>query len=190
MVDKVEYIASIFKIDVNNQYVILDIAEELKRIDSFDHFRNWLKVNLNHYDAQYLKPYEKFIFLIRMYLKNRVESLNSERISKSRVHAFELAKKVKLVSPFVEDRGLDCKNFKTPTGEKFFSTFDVSQIDKVGGLLAAVRLQKSVSGSDALIEKLLELSHDLIVNNIIEFKSEEKQCDQIRDRLENITRKM
>lgn len=191
MVEKVEYIASIFKIDVNSQYAVLDIAEELRKIDSFDDFRNWLKVNLNHYDAQYLKPYEKFVFLTCKYINKRLEFENSERITKGKLYAIELSSKVKAVSYYVEERGATYEKLKIKnTNKEIFSSFDKSQLEKVGGLFVAVRLQKSISGTDALADKLEELAYDLIVTNTIEYEPQKKTENNVNKLLGEAIKKI
>lgn len=191
MIEKVEYIKSIFKIDADNSYLITDIAEELVKIEDFDNYRKWLKVNLNHYDSQYMKPFEKFVFLTQKYLKQRLEIENSERITNGRLYALELSSKVKAVSSYVEEYGATYEDLKLKGSDKeLFSGFDKSQLAKVGGLQSAVQLQKSVSGSDALVDKLEQLAYDLIIYNIIEYKPSEMMSKQIKNRLSDVFKKM
>jgi hypothetical protein len=191
MIEKVEYIKSIFKIDADNPYVITDIADELVRVDHFDDYRKWLKSNVNHYDAQYLKPYEKFVFLTHKYLKQRLEIENSERITNGRMYALELSSKVKAVSNYVEEYGATYETLKLKGSDKeLFSGFDKSQLAKVGGLISAVRLQKSISGTDALADKLEELAYELIVTNIIEYKPQKKTETCVSKLLDGVVEKI
>ena len=189
MIEKVEYIASIFKIDVDNSYIVTDIAEELSKIDSFDDFREWLKGNVNHVDAQFMNPYKTFTFLVHKYLKKSLELKNTERIRNGKKYVIELSNKVRQVSYYVEDKGATYENFKI-NGKEAFSSFDKSQLDKVGGLLAAVRLQKSVSGADALADRLEELAYDLIVTNIIEYQSQDKTETNVNKLLNEAIKKI
>jgi hypothetical protein len=190
MEEKVEYIAAIFKIDASNTYLIIDIADDLSKVNNFDDYRKWLKTNLNHLDAKFLKPYEKFVFLTQKYIKQKLETENSERINKGREHAIELSNKVRCVSHYVVEHGATYSNFKTKDGVEAFSSFEQSQLEKVGGLLASVRLQKSISGADALADRLEELAYDLIVTNIIEYKSQKKTDNSVSKLLDGTIKKI
>jgi len=190
MLDKVEYIKSIFKIDSDNPYIVTDIAEELSKIDDFNNFRIWIKINLNHFDAQYMNPFHKFTFLIRLYQEQRLELVNAGRITKSREYAIELSTKVKSVSAYVLEKGATYHQLKTKDKREFFTSFDKSQLEKVGGLISAVNLQKSISGADALADKIEELAYELIITNTIEYKPQKKSSSSVEKLLDGVVKKI
>ncbi len=189
MLAKVDYVKSIFKINTDNPYAITDIAEEIKKIDSFDDFREWLKANLNHLDIEYLNSFSKFIFLVRMYRKKKLELENKDRIQESKTFAKLLVKKVKQVAPIIEKNELAVKSIRL-NGEQFFSDFELSQIGKLGGLSACVNLQKSVSGNDRLEEKLIAIMFDLLVDNIIEYKPQKKAKNKVTILIDEVIKKI
>ncbi|NOR55529.1 MAG: hypothetical protein GQ531_04920 [Sulfurovum sp.] len=190
MLEKVEYIKSIFKIDLDNPYLITDIAEELVKIELFDDYRKWLKINLNHIDAQYKYGYQKFVFLTRMYLKKRLEFINAEMLLQSKAYAKELAYKVKEVSSLVEEKGLTFEYFKDTGGGAFFTDLEVSQLNKIGGLDSSIRLQKSLSGSDALADKLVLMAFDFLVTSIIEYKPQKKTTTEVSILVKNVVKRV
>ena len=193
-IEMVEYICSIFKLDNNNTFIILDVVHELEKINSFDTFRNWLKDNLNHFDTQYMNSYQKFMFLISKYLQVEFEHLNQERISESKKQALLLANKVKATTKIVEELDTEpkCENFKTPDGSCLFTVFEMSQIRKLGGIYVCVQWQKSVSGRDALVEKFEELFREIISQKSIAYQEVNDQKSDIGNFLDsaNIIKKM
>ena len=185
MLDEVEYIQSIFKINTDNPYVITDLAEEVEKIDSFDDFRSWLKININHFDAQYMNPFQKFTFLIRMYLRKQLELKNAERIENSKIFSKNFSYKVKQVSHLVDEKEILAQQIKLD-GKQFFTDYEISQINKLGGLSACIRIQRSTSGADALAEKISEMAYDMMVSNIIEYKPKEETNHRVTDLISNI----
>lgn len=154
MIAKVDYIKSIFKITGDNPYVISDIADDMAGVQNFDDFRVWLKSNINHIDTQYMNGFQKFTFLAKEYKKQYAKRTNSSRLSKSQDTAKQIADKIRSVAHHLDiDPNLTPHHFQID-GKCYFSKFEISQIEKIGGLHRCVMLQKSVSGEDALLERL------------------------------------
>jgi len=161
MINKIEYIKDIFNIKGENKHIIISIAEEIDKIEDFNDFRNWIKINLNHADTKYIKSFDKFIFLMNLYMKEYIEFKNRKRIKNGKKYAKKLSNKIKQISHLVENETLSILNIKTKNNKDFFNDFDKSQIKKIGGIKSAVNLQKSISGSDALNDKLEKLAYNL-----------------------------
>ncbi len=186
---KVEFVKTIFNLNVDNFHVVKSIADELTKIDDFDDYEKWIKDNLNSLDNQYMNAYKKFVFLTRKYLKQKLELVNKDRLKKSKTFAKTLAAKVKLVAPQIEENGLVVKQVKLD-GEEFFTDFELSQLDKLGGLSACLRFQKSVSGSDDLEDKLIALMFDLLITDIIEYKPQKKTENMVNKLLGEAIKKI
>lgn len=189
MIEKVEFIKSIFNMKKDNAYEIKGIVEELEKIEFFNDYQQWIKDNLSHPKTRYKIGYEKFMFLTRMYKTIRLELLNKDRLKKSRTFAKTLASKVKLVAPQIEENGLTVKEINLD-GENFFTDFELSQLDKLGGLNACLRHQKRISGSDDLEDKLVALMYDILITDIIEYKPQEKTENNVNKLLGEAIKKI
>lgn len=145
------YITTIFNLDPTNSYILEDIELELKDI-GFENFKNFYKGNSNYLGSEYKKGLEKFLFFTKLYRKLHTDT--TKKVNYCR----ELAFKVKLVSSLILEHNADFYNFKIVGSDKcFFSENDIATLEKIGSLVYCARLQRSVSGSDALLEKMEEL---------------------------------
>ena len=89
-----------------------------------------------------------------MYKKKTAEESNTERLGKSSLYAIKLAEKVRAVAGDALDNDkLGYSNFVNSDG-CLFSKFDIEQLDKIGSLHACINIQRSVSGEDALLDRL------------------------------------
>lgn len=176
MRDLIEYVAEILNIKTNSDLVILDIKEELESIVDLADYRRFLKTNLNHIDVTYLTGFQKFVKLTEMYRKLYARATNQDRLTGARKSSILLAKKVRGVATTIYANGtrepseiMDEINPAEITigGEPLFTKYELSQIAKVGGLRKSIELQRSESGGDRLLDKLIELSEAIVVNKAL-----------------------
>jgi len=163
-----KYVIDVFQIKADNPMIIEDVVDELKTIEDLSDFRAWLKDNFNHYDSQYLRGFQKFISLIKIYRMEYALTSETEKSVKLRKFAQLLSSKVKAVSMLVlNEPGIDCVNLRNKDDQgPYFTKFEERIIGKIGGLYTAVMIQRSVSGADPLQDKILELSIDIAKNRL------------------------
>ena len=162
------YIANILNIKTDSELVVLDMMSELKTITDIPDYQKFIKKNFNHYDLQYMTGFQKFIRLTEMYKLKRFEMQNKDRLKNSANFAFKLSEKVKTVSSKVKGNPeLNFNNFRI-NGEPYFTEFEISQLSKIGSLYKCVQLQRSVSGRDALLERLQEQAREVIFQKALQ----------------------
>ena len=188
MLAKVDYIKSVFKITEQNPYITTDIAEELAKVEDFNEFRKWLKINLNHLDTQYMNGFTKFNFLARMYLQSH--QVDKARLAESSSFAKSLAEKIRSVSSYVLDNNnLKCENFVSDK-ECIFTDFEQTHLAKIGTLLQCVKIQRSVSGEDPLFEKLNKNMQQIVINDSIGYKPKEKTTHRVTSLIGGMVKKV
>jgi len=181
MKEIIEYIGSVLNIKIDNRLVIDDITTELKSIGDIVDYKNFLKKNMNHIHTQYMTGFQKFIKLTEIYKRQLALESSSDRISNADDFAKKLASKVKSVAKEIEENSyLDYDNFIS-SGEPYFSDYERKQIDKIGGLQTAIRLQKSVSGTDALEERLRSQSVSIVIRDALKKPDKQKSLSMVKD---------
>ena len=161
-----KYFASLFNIKLDNPMIAEDIGEIVSGVPDIKAFRSWIRDNLNHYDTQYLSGLPKLATMAKIFNKNYVRTNATGRLEKARGFMEALAEKVHMVSAAVRDNpNLDYDNFRRD-GENLFTDQEKSMLSRIGSLYDCVRLQRSVSGEDALYEKLMENAVKMISDDI------------------------
>ena len=162
MKDLIEYLVSILNIKTNSSFVILDMTEEIKEIEDLVEYRNFMRQSFDYLGMEYYTGFQKFIKLTAIYKRQYTKNKNAQRISKSVKVASILAQKIKDVQSYIENGKEDYSDFNSD--EKcYFSKFEISQIERLGGLRNCVRLQKSVSGDDELLNQLKAQMEEMII---------------------------
>ena len=148
--DKINYIAAIFQLDIKNPYILQDLINHMEAVD-FNQFRAFYNQYSNYAGAEYQRGFDKFLFYIKLF--KRFNTDNSSKLD----YYESLAKKVKFIGYNAIGLDIDFKNVKIKdTGEHFFTSEDINILTKIGTLRQCIRLQKSVSGADALLDAMRE----------------------------------
>lgn len=158
MEELIEYFSDILNIKTGSTFTIADMVQTLESVNDMIAFKDYIKANANHYDIKFMNGVGKFNWLSKRYLDKQAEEMAAARLPGARTACKELCAKISAIAENVlEDATLKPKQFLQPgTKDQFFTKFEKSEIRAIGGLQVAARLQKSVSGIDALEEKLME----------------------------------
>ncbi len=171
MKELIKYLTAILNIKTDSDLVILDMTSEIQGVADIADYREFIRKNLNYLGMEYLTGFQKFVKLTEMYKRQYAEATNAGRIADSERVAIEIADKVKKIAPLLDDKDLSFSSFKEG---KPFTKFEVSQLMKIGSLRSCVRLQRSVSGGDALLDKLKEVNKAIVINKALGHKQADK----------------
>lgn len=159
----IDYYCGMLNIKADNEFVLADMMCELDKINAIDaqnDFREFVKSKINDYDLQYNTGLQKFMLLSGKFIKNKKIELNKDRLEKASETAKELAQKVKAIPAKYETQPFEA--FMLDKQTPYFSTFEIKCLNKIGNVVNCKNLQRSISGTDALAEKL-----DSIISNIV-----------------------
>jgi len=180
MRDLIEYLMAILNIKTDSSFVVLDMQNELQDIIDIADYQKFIRKNINYLGMEYMTGFQKFIKLTEIYKRQYAEAHNQERLEASRNTAKELSQKVKTVSEAVEN-GAIFHNMKIKgTNENYFTNWELKELSKRGGSVHCVGLQKSVSGSDELYEKLKEQMREIVMVDMLD-KPKETTSKKILD---------
>lgn len=167
MNELIKYTAEILNIKTNSKLVVFDMQSELQGITDIADYQKFIRSNINYLGMEYMTGFQKFIKLTEMYKRQYTEKTNQGRIGKGIDTAQKLANKIKEVSSHVEDNNdLTFINFSTD-GKCYFTDFEIKQLKKIGSLNKCVRLQKSISGEDALLERLKGQMREIVLTKAL-----------------------
>jgi len=82
----IKYFATLFNIDLQDKYTLLDLQEELENIKDIVAFRNFVKNKISYEKYRYLSPYQKFVTIIRVFKKEN--SLKLDEYTQTKVNNF------------------------------------------------------------------------------------------------------
>jgi len=160
---QVDYITQLLNIKTESELVILDIGNELSQLEDPADFIVYLRKNYNHYHTTYLTGFQKFLFLLELY-KNKTISDKGKGVDEIKL----MSQKVNNVCHQLgehteanfEDIYLNDANGKL----RYFTAREVEILNLIGNLGYCIRLQRSISGTDALEteihNKILSLGKD------------------------------
>lgn len=178
MKEIIKYISTILNIKTDSMLVVADMESELHGIVDISEYKDYLRRNINYLGMEYMTGFQKFIKLTEMYKRQYAERTNKERLSKSQDTAQQLADKVRSVAPYVNhNQNLKPENFSA-NGECYFTAFERKQLAKIGSLTRCVNLQISVSGEDALLEKLKEQMIEIVMIQAIAKPKEKEEVNK------------
>ncbi|MGW8169682.1 MAG: hypothetical protein ACWGHH_06725 [Sulfurovaceae bacterium] len=147
--EQIEYITALFSLE-GNSYVIEDVIEELSDI-GFENFKGFYKKNSNYIGSEFKRGFDKFLFFTKLYRKHNID--NTAEIE----YYGSLAQKVNYVGNIAIEHNLNYENVKIKdTGKNFFTEKDITTLSRIGTLVQCARLQKSASGTDALLDAMRE----------------------------------
>ena len=146
----------------NGKKITKSRENEIKDIEDIAGYRDFMRKSFDYLGMEYYTGFQKFIKLTNIYKRQYAKDTNVERISKSVQTAYILAQKVKAVISYVES-GKDKYSSFSSNGKSYFTKFEISQLEKLGGLQKSVHLQKSVSGDDALFNRLKKQMQEMII---------------------------
>jgi len=175
MRDLIEYLMAILNVKTDSSFVVLDMQNELQDITDIADYQKFIRKNINYLGMEYMTGFQKFIKLTEMYKRQYTEKHNQERLLGSQDTARKLAVKVKSVASTIENNDIEFKNIKD-----FFTAWEIKELNKIGNAMKCIRLQKSVSGSDELYEKLKEQMREIVMVNMLD-KPKETTYKKILD---------
>jgi len=158
---QVDYISQLLNIKTESELVVLDIGNELSQLDDPADFIVYLRKNYNHYHTTYLTGFQKFLYLLELYKSKTISNKGADEIKL-------ISQKVNNVGHQLgehteanfEDIFLNDANGKL----RYFTQKETEILNLIGNLGYCIRLQKSVSGTDALEteihNKILSLGKD------------------------------
>lgn len=133
--DLVEYFATVMNVNVKNELVFADMAEELERIaevGSLNEFKQFAKENINSMDVSYMSGFQKFFKLCELFRKKQFAKVR-ERIpgkSKSLKDKIISAFGVKNMDYLLDDR-FSFESVKL-NGEKYFTEKELYILSSIG----------------------------------------------------------
>lgn len=158
---QIGWVKDTFGVNTENIYTLEDIEIEFANIN-FDSFRSFYKQNSNYIGSEYKKGIDKLVFFTKLFRKQTTD--NTAKLD----YCESLAQKVKFIGYNAIDNNLEYENIKIKdTKENFFTDKDIKTLSKIGTLQQCVILQRSVSGTDALLDTM----KDLITNPIVRLSS-------------------
>jgi len=173
---------------------------ELARIEStlenvdVDKFLTYLLKNFNHYDLKFLNGSQKFIEISKWYFDGVLLSENKEKLSLIDTRAKELAQKVrKTKDPYEKSEyqraylGYEHKELNFHNFEGYFRDEDAAILKTVGNLGKCLQLQESISGRDALEDKLSEILKAIVIRGASQTALEDKSANRDVMKLANTT---
>ncbi|MDD3775471.1 MAG: hypothetical protein PHV08_05885 [Sulfurovaceae bacterium] len=173
----VGYIAAILNINIDNDFVIIEIVHELSTVDDITDFISFIKTNFNNYNLSYQSGFQKFINLSKKYkeIKYPIDSPSNLKFLD------EVCAKVELVRNSIgEYSNYDYDDVKIKADNSpLFSNKEKELLSEIGNLSKAIRLQKMISGADGLYEALKEIiaKKTLQKNKLILLSSKSQKYD-------------
>jgi len=86
----IKYFATLFNIDLQDKYTLLDLQEELENIKDIVAFRNFVKNKISYEKYRYLSGYQKFVTIVRDFKKENSLKLDEQTQSKVNNFAYKL----------------------------------------------------------------------------------------------------
>jgi hypothetical protein len=182
MTDIIAHIIRVLNIKDADDTVFSRLKIGLEQIQDIPSYLAYLEKYYNHADLSYMTGYQKYLELTKRYTKGLAERMAQPQIEAGNKRAKELAGKVKEVTNAFEEseykrkylgyrhKQLDFHSFKG-----FFTKEDTAILKTIGNLDKCIRLQESVSGSDALELNIAEILKAIAIKgsgwNAIEDKS-------------------
>ena len=154
------YIANLFGIETDNEFVVMDIMAQLSEIIDLSAYRKHIIGRIGDEDIRYMKPFQKFLLPTKEYKQAEIEAMSSSIMTATNRWVKDLCEKVKRIGTIVlENQDIDYGMLRDKhTKKPYFSDKEVSALDAVGSILHCVKLQRSASGRDMLEEKLLDIA--------------------------------
>ena len=158
--EAVGYIANLFGIETDNEFVVMDIMAQLSEIANLSAYRKHIIGRIGDDDIKYMKPFQKFLMLTKEYKQLEIEAMSLNVMSATERWIKELCAKVKKIATVVlENQDINYGMLRDKhTKKPYFSDKERSALEAVGSILYCVKLQRSVSGCDMLEEKLLDIA--------------------------------
>lgn len=155
MEELIMHFSDLLNIKIESTFTVADMEEEIKAVKNLVAYRHYIRDNIDHFDLKYKTGIQKFIFLSQKYREQEEAATIAPRLPAAEKFCLELCEKVNAVANNVLDNGgLDYDHFKAPGGGAYFTDYEKKELSSIGLLQWVVRLQKSVSGVDALYHKL------------------------------------
>jgi len=144
---QIDYITQLLNIKTESELVILDIGNELSKLDDPADFIVYLRKNYNHYHTTYLTGFQKFLYLLDLYKNKSITEKSIDEIKLISQKVNNVARQLgEHTEANFEDIFLNDANNKL----RYFTQKEIEILNLIGNLGYCIRLQKSVSGTDAL----------------------------------------
>lgn len=170
MKDLIEYICTIFGLELNSKIALLDLENDIGTIQDHSSYVRYLKNGFNLDDIKYLTAYQKFLTLTKRYKEIEVETINRTRIEQMGSIAEKLAQKVKQFDTMVLNHphktSLKWEHIKSmeDSNVNYFGDKEIKALSTIGQPLHCIELQRSISGRDCLCERLEAIFVQKVVN--------------------------
>ena len=151
---QIEYIANYLGVDITNPLCLTDISE-IKDIERFKYF---MKSNIKNIRLDYLNPLQKLNELKKMF----EEEINVGRIEKAENHAFLLAEKFRTLKPLIKRMFEEFKdplieNFEKTDGTKYFESYELNTLKKIGNLRKLVFFDDNMTLEDKITKEFTQI---------------------------------
>ncbi len=159
--DAVKAVIQTLNIKEVSQLTISRIDAELRTIPSLENYIAYMEKNVDHANVDRKTGYQKFLKLNEMYKSKLAELIAKEELGTAVGKALTLSGKVRQVAPKFKEteyrinnlnHGIKSLHFRSFKG--FFSEDEIRTLSLIGDLRKCIKIQDSVSGSDALCEKI------------------------------------
>jgi hypothetical protein len=147
---QIDYIAGFLGIDVNNDYILKDLA-----VSDADSFIKFMKKNILHVNLDFKNPLQKLTILKDLFTKEQ----NIENLRKSNNLAHRIAEKVKATSSLVLRSDFEMCDYQHffVNQKPLFEKWEIKLLKKIGNVKQVVALQRSSSGNDNLCDELKKI---------------------------------
>ncbi len=144
---QIDYIAQLLNIKTQSELVILDISNELFQLDDPGDFIVYLRKNYNHFNTNYLTGFQKFLYLLDLY-KNK--SISEKSIDEITLMCQKVNNVGRQLGENTQANFEDIFSKDANGTSRYFTQKEIEILSLIGNLGYCVRLQKTVSGTDAL----------------------------------------
>ena len=140
---------------------IARVDTEIRTVPSLENYIAYMEKNVDHANVDRKTGYQKFLTLNKMYKKKLAELMAKKELGMATSKAKALAGKVAEVTPKFNEteyrindlvHGIKSLHFRSFKG--FFTDDEIKTLSLIGDLRKCIAVQASVSGGDALADKI------------------------------------
>ncbi len=139
----IEYLSAILNIKTGSELVIVDMSEEIEKVNDISTYRRYIKENLKHIDLDYLTGFQKFILLTDKYLKQQEDAILESKFEQGEIYAKALTSKVKKCRNFIEDKNISFAMIRGENQTEYFKDHELRMLKKIGSELTIIEYSRT-----------------------------------------------
>jgi len=156
----VKYFGNFFNLDLEDSFTMLDVEEELEKIENLANFRFFVKDKIAYEKYRFLSPYQKFITMANDFKKEYKLKLDENTQDKIYSYTFNLLSKLTSycneLNWSLETQSIDIRNVNLEsTFKKAFDNKAMEIIQSIGVYNTYRYALKNIPYLEELIEKTI-----------------------------------